>query len=260
MFFGGALFDSAKLIPTVIGFIAFNFCASCIYVMNDIKDVQKDRCHPIKCKRPVASGNISVKSALVLFGILLLSVVTIFCLFWLGTKAALWLVVYFIINVGYSFGLKNIPVLDITILSSGFLIRLIYGGNIAGVEISSWLYLTVIAFAFYMGLGKRLNELRAVVSSETRKVMDSYSNNYLNMNMYMCLVLGLVFYSLWTLDRSNQLLWTVPIVLVICLKYNLILENDAEKYGDPVTTLMHHQSLVVLVFCYVFLLFKILYF
>ena len=107
------------------------------------------------------------------------------------------------LNLLYSFGLKNVPVADIAILVSGFLLRVLYGSSITGIEISKWLYLTVIAMSFYLGLGKRRNELEKHGGESTRKVLEAYNKNFLDKNMYMCLSLAIVFYSLWCTDPNT---------------------------------------------------------
>ena len=154
-------------------------------------------------------------------------------------------------------GLKNYPVIDITLLASGFLIRVLYGGISSDVAISSWLYLTVISFAFYMGLGKRRNELREVSDGNTRTVNKYYTESFLDKQMYMCLALGLVFYSLWTMDQNESLMCTIPIVLVICMKYNHIMEDSAK--GDPIPTLLSSKVLITLLLVYIMILFLVIY-
>lgn len=169
----------------------------------------------------------------------------------------IWLLIYLLINTGYSLGGKNIPVLDIFILSMGFLLRIVFGGAVCNIQVSSWLYMTVIVLSFYFGLGKRRNELKTVNSDETRKVMKDYTVDFLDRNMYMCLAVGIVFYSLWALERSQKLIWTIPIVLVICMKYNLILESNID--GDPVPTLLASPLLILLSIVYLSIVFLSIY-
>lgn len=251
VFFAGEIFQT-KTLKVLMGYIAFCFTASIIYIVNDIKDVNKDKLHPTKKYRPIASGEISMQGAYIVAMVLTILTALIVIVGKMGIGTILLLGLYLIINLAYSYGLKSIPVLDVVILASGFLIRICYGGAAADITISAWLYLTVIAFAFYMGLGKRRNELRRMKNAETRSVMKYYSDDYLNQNMYMCMTIGLVFYSLWAMDRSSRLFVTVPFCMVICMLYNLILEKDCE--GDPVTTLLSNKWLIVLVVIYVFIM------
>ena len=245
LFFSAQIFQVDKLMVTIV------------YIVNDIRDVEKDRLHPVKCKRPIAAGKITKSNACIIAVVLLIIAYAILIISKSNWMIISLLSVYIIINLGYSLGLKNIPILDVALLSAGFLIRVIYGGMVADVIVSSWLYLTVIALSFYMGLGKRRNELRKIKSAETRKVMEQYSDDFLDRNMYMCLALGLVFYSLWAVERANNFMWTIPIVLLICMKYNLTLEGEAE--GDPVSTLLASKSLLGVVAIYVVLAMVLIY-
>ena len=159
LIFSGELFSSKNTHIVVVGFFVFSFMASSIYILNDIKDVKKDRLHQKKKYRPIASGAISVKAGITLLCTCFFISIILNLLFIKSYMSCAYICVYFVINILYSNGLKNIPILDIVILASGFLLRLSYGGVVANIEISEWLYLTVIMASFYMGLGKRRNEL-----------------------------------------------------------------------------------------------------
>ena len=259
----GRLFDAEKLIPGFWGFLAFCMVSSAIYVINDIQDVEKDRAHPTKCHRPIASGAISLKSAWVMAALL-----TVLCAFfnWMAfsVSSTILLVLYLVLNIGYSLGLKNIPIVDVTILVSGFLIRVLYGAIVTGIEISNWLYLTVIAMSFYLALGKRRNELKRVQTGTTRKVLSFYTEGFLDKNMYVCLGLANAFYALWAMDKgaeeigySKYLIWTVPLVLLIFMKYSLDIEGNSD--GDPVEVLVHDKVLLVLCAVYALAMGAILY-
>ena len=146
--------------------------------------------------------------------------------------------------------MKNIPLIDITILVSGFLIRVLYGGAVINVEISNWLYLTVISMAFYLVIGKRRNEVINYKKS-TRKVLKYYSKEFLDKNMYMCLALAIIFYSLWTMDYqigNTMLVWTVPIVILICMKYSMTIEIGGD--GDPIEVVYSDKMLLFLIILY----------
>lgn len=259
----GHLFDTEKLIPGVWGFLAFCMVSSAIYVINDIQDVEKDRAHPTKCHRPIASGAIPLKRAWVMAALL-----TVLCAFfnWMtfSVSSTILLILYLALNIGYSLGLKNIPIVDVTILVSGFLIRIVYGAIITGIEISNWLYLTVIAMSFYLALGKRRNELKRVQTGTTRKVLSFYTEGFLDKNMYVCLGLANAFYALWAMDKgaeeigySKYLIWTVPLVLLIFMKYSLDIEGNSD--GDPVEVLVHDKVLLALCAVYALAMGAILY-
>lgn len=250
----GELLDLDKLWRGVLGFVAFCMVSSAVYIVNDIQDREKDRCHPTKCNRPIASGAVPVKKAVVLAGVLL--VISAVCSYLTGCGIySLFLVLYFGINLGYSFGLKNLPILDVTILAAGFLIRILYGAFITETIISNWLYLTVIAFAFYFSLGKRRNECKRMPSGETREVLKAYPISFLDKSTNMCLTLGITFYALWSMDEHTVAsygqypVFTVPVVLLIVMKYSLNVEGNQD--GDPVEVLFH--DIVLLIFCLLYL-------
>ena len=125
------------------------------------------------------------------------------------------------------------------------------------------MYLTVMSGAFYMGLGKRRNEV-IKQGDKARKVLEKYNKEFLDKFMYVCLVLSIVFYSLWTIDGqtiervgSNYMIWTIPLLMIILMKYSLIIEGDS--YGDPVDVLIKDRFLIVLVLLFVFSMISILY-
>ena len=258
----GQFFDMTKLTSAVVGFIAFCAASSAVYIINDIRDAEKDRKHPKKANRPIASGQVPMRNAYALAATMIVIAGTC-CFIAKNMYASLLLGVYLLINVGYSLGLKTLPLVDITILVSGFLIRIIFGAALTGIEISNWLYLTVIAVAFYFALGKRRNELKQL-GDGTREVLKSYTVPFLDKSMLMCLTLANVFYALWSMDENTvlmydtkHLIFTVPIVLLITMKYSLDIEGESD--GDPVDVLLHDKTLIALCAIYLAVMFLILY-
>ena len=191
----GQLFQFDKLFSGLTGFLAFCMVSSVVYIINDIRDRDKDRKHPTKCKRPIAAGTVSVKGACILAAVLLAIAIVCNCVTFHIVSTSL-LALYLVLNLAYSFGLKNIPIVDITILVSGFLIRILYGAVITQITVSNWLYLTVIAISFYFALGKRRNELKHISSGETRQVLKAYPVSFLDKSMSMCLTLANTFYAI----------------------------------------------------------------
>ncbi len=251
-FFDGNVRELNILSNLLIGFLSFCLISSIIYINNDLKDVEKDRVHEIKCKRPIASGAVSEKKAKI---VILILVVVVVCLsFQIKCDhpfiAVAWALGYIVINVAYSMGMKNIPLVDIAILAMGFIIRVFYGAAIANVSASSWLCLTVMAFALYMGIGKRRNELYKVQDGRTRGVLKYYDVELLDKDMTIVTTLGIVFYSLWagTVVNNPYIIWTVPLVLFIIMRYEMIIKNNS--YGDPVEVLLSDKILICLVILY----------
>ncbi len=260
----GQLFNAKKFTAGIAAFIAFCMVSSVVYIINDIKDKEKDQKHPIKCKRPIAAETVSKKNAQILL-IVLLIIAASFNFFVFNVTSTMLLGLYLFLNLAYSFGLKNVPIADITILVAGFLIRIIYGAMITEITISNWLYLTVISFAFYFALGKRRNELLRISDGGTRQVLKAYSVSFLDKNMGMCLTLANAFYALWSMDEktitfygNKNLIFTVPLVLLITMKYSLNIEGNSD--GDPVEVLLHDKVLLILCVLYLAVMFVILYF
>ena len=259
----GQILDPDKLLPSFYAFLSFCFISSAVYFINDIRDAEKDRNHPTKCNRPIAAGQISVRSAVIITVVLILLAVLFNCLCFHPLSTAL-LAVYFLLNLGYSLGLKNIPLLDVTILAAGYLIRAMYGSVVTGIEMSDWLYLVIISAAFYLGLGKRRNELKKQGSEDTREVIRKYSFSFLDSNMYICMALVVVFYALWTMDaktieayHGSRMVWTVPVVMLIFMKYSMTVEGNSD--GDPVEVLLHDKVLLGLCAFYLLLMLALLY-
>ena len=262
--FSSELLNLSKLKTTVLGFIAFCLTASIVYIINDLKDIENDKKHPVKKNRPFASGKVSKVE-----GIIILIVLTLIVLglsYFIGFEhwiALLLLGVYLLLNVFYSFGLKNVPIVDIVILVSGFLIRVVYGAQIIDLTVSNWMYLTVISASFYMGLGKRRNEI-IKQGDKSRKVLKYYTKEFLDKNMYVFLGLCIVFYALWAVDPTtinklgnNLMIWTVPFIMVILMKYSLNVEGNS--FGDPVDVILHDKSLLAIGAIYALTMFGIIY-
>lgn len=265
LFFAGEMGNCELLLKNMYAFLAFCMANSFVYIMNDIKDRERDRIHPVKRERPIASGEISVRKAVIMELILFAGMAGVLIAGEMNVFAAGCCYIYLFINFLYSFGGKNIPVFDIALLGAGYLIRVLFGGYVSDIQVSSWLFLTVMCVSFYLGLGKRHGELiktRGGVSDEnessgtTRLVLEKYTVSYLEGHMYLCLGLGIVFYSLWAIERLTALTYTVPLVVVICMKYNLLM---IQTDGDPINTIYSSKSMMLLLGGYVILIAGILY-
>lgn len=261
--FSGLFFDRTGFIIVCIGWLSFSLMASAVYILNDISDRKSDKKHEIKCGRPIASGTVSIRTASILF--VILAGVAVF-LTWLidpSLISLLLLLAYLLINIGYSKGLKKIPLVDVTLLVAGFLIRVFYGAVLIDQAVSVWLYLTVTAMSLYLGFGKRRNELVNQIDNnmEIKGVLKYYTPEFLDKNMYMSLTLTIVFYALWAAGHSEEysyLIWTVPLVILICMKYSLSIES--QTYADPVDVFTSDKILIALVGIYGLCMMGLLYF
>ena len=224
------LFRPAVLAQALLGFGAFCLLASAVYVLNDIRDVEADRQHEIKRARPIASGAVDIPEAWGLAALLLAASLAVqLAAFGNRGNSLLLMLAYFAVNLGYSLGLKHVPFLDIVLLVMGFVLRVVYGAAIVGSSTSAWVYLTVFALSFYLGESGQL--------------------------MYLCLTLAVTFYALWSADEevaarygTDKLIWTVPMVIIILMKYSADIESSS--YGDPVDVIS--QDKVLLGLCVLF--------
>lgn len=268
VFFNLELFNSKTFFTGVAGVVIFSLLASVVYIINDINDAESDRKHEKKKSRPIASGRVPVKNAVIVAVALVLLAV------WLGVLIprhswSCWglLFGYFVLNIIYSLRWKHVPLLDVVVLVSGFLIRILYGCAISGIPVSYWLCMTVIAVSFYLGLGKRRNELMINgnrKAGEIRGVLRFYNEEFLDKNMYVCMGLAIMFYALWcgaqeTIERigSTRQMWTVPLVILLAMKYSLDIEGG--EYADPVEVICGDKTIMFLGIVYVCSMFLILY-
>lgn len=257
--FSGELTNGSSLFRSIIGVIVFSLTSSIVYILNDISDVEKDRAHSTKRNRPIASGAVSIPKAWFVAGVLVVVSVLLNLLFLKDFKLLVFPLVYLLMNILYSSGLKNIPIVDVFIISTGFLLRLFFGGAVIGVEISNWLFLTLLFGTLFLGFGKRRNELLKEKEG-TRKSLEKYSKEFLDGALNISLGLTLTFYSLWTMDMltyGQLTLLTVPLTAMITFKYYHSL-TDVNS-GDPTDIFYQEKWLQVSVLILILLFIKILY-
>lgn len=258
LIFSGQMNDLNKVKSCAIGFVSFCLISSSVYIINDIRDRKNDAIHPQKKKRPIASGRITVKSSLIIvFICMLLSFICLISVF--SIRSMMFIILYLVLNIAYSFGLKNYPLVDVSILVSGFIIRVIFGACITQIEVSGWLYLTIISISFFLAFGKRRNELRIHGTNETRKVLQEYNIAFLDKSMYLFLAMSNTFYALWAVSNEKKMLITFPFFLLITLKYSLNIEKETSD-GDPTEVLFHDKVLILMCLIYALLMFILLYF
>ncbi len=217
LFFAGEIFNWFKVLNVFEGFVAFCCIASSIYVINDIADKEDDKKHPQKQNRPIASGAVSTGAALAIFAILAAS--GFFIAFFISTKFFFLLGLYFLLNIGYSFGLKNIPILDIFIIAIGFALRVRSGGSIAKVDVTIWLNIMVFLLALFMAAGKRRDDVLLKNSSghDMRKAVKGYTLDFLNALLALISAVMIVAYLMYTMSESVILTHSTKRLYVTCL-------------------------------------------
>src|SRR5215218_7237412 len=218
-----------------IAFVAFSLAASSIYLVNDARDVEADRAHPTKRFRPIAAGVVPewlAYSLAVVLGVASLAIS------WLVTpNLAIVIAVYIAIQLAYCFGLKHQPVIDICIVSSGFLIRAIAGGVAANIPLSQW-FLLVMAFgSLFMAAGKRYAEMQLAerTGAKIRKSLESYTSTYLRFVWTLSATAMVVCYSLWAFERdgANASWYAITIVPITIAMLRYAVDVDGGLAGEP---------------------------
>ncbi|QHS58720.1 decaprenyl-phosphate phosphoribosyltransferase [Chitinophaga agri] len=265
LFFAGEIFIFSKVIELLIGFFAFSLIASSIYIINDYKDVEADRIHPVKCKRPIASGAVSKPAALVFF-VLCLAIGALLA-YYVKPKFAFVLGIYFVINLLYSMGLKNISILDILILSTGFVLRVKAGGVAADLAVSEWLMIMVFLLALFMAIAKRRDDVLIKTQSgkDMRKASKGYNMDFLNVMLALVSAVIIVSYLMYTMapeTMSNfhtyRLYYTCLFVIGGLLRYLQItyVENNT---GSPTKILYKDRFIQLTILLWVLSFYVIIY-
>lgn len=266
IFFSINILDPKYIKLSILAFIVFCLSSSIVYIINDLKDLEKDKNHPIKKERPLASGVISKNQAILTIIILsIILVITTVFLYTIVNSILVFIipVIYIVMNILYSYILKDIPIIDVGIIVLGFVLRVMYGGIVTDIEVSKYLYLMIIFGAFFLGFGKRRNEI-IKNGSKSRKSLDLYNKDFLDKNMYVMLGLAVVSYTLWCVDKStitrvgnDYLFWTIPIVIIILQLYSLNIEGNS--YGDPIEVILSDKKLIIMSIIYSIIMTIILY-
>jgi len=265
LFFAGEIFDLAKVVEVFVGFMAFSLFASSVYIINDYNDVEADRRHPVKCKRPIASGAVSKPMALVIF---VLCLVVGGLLAWYVKPKFLFVTgIYFVINLLYSFGLKNISILDILILSIGFVLRVKAGGVAANVAVSEWLMIMVFLLALFMAVAKRRDDvlIKTQTGQEMRKAAAGYNLDFMNVMLALVSAVIIVAYLMYTMApetmirfKTYRLYYTCLFVIGGLLRYLQItyVENNT---GSPTKILYKDRFIQLTILLWVLSFYVLIY-
>lgn len=248
--FDGKLLDLDLFLKTTLIFVAFCLISSAVYLMNDLVDIEKDRQHPRKRLRPLASGQLDPRlAAATAAG---LGIISLGAAFWLNIWAGIVLVVYLVQNVAYSFWLKNVVIVDVMVLSLGFLLRVVAGVVVVQVtNFSPWLYICVTLLALFLGFGKRRHELVLLEgdASNHRASLAEYNLPLLDQIITIITTSTLVAYTFYSFDAAtalahNKMLVTAPFVFYFIARY-LYLVHVKHQGGAPDELLLEDQPLLV---------------
>jgi 4-hydroxybenzoate polyprenyltransferase len=224
--FGGLLLDAAAVTRAALALLAFCCASSAVYLVNDLRDREEDRRHPLKRLRPLAAGTLSVPAALAAMALLGGSSVAI--ALYLGRGFALILGAYLLLNVLYTLWFKHMVILDVMSISLGFVLRVEAGGEAMGVQVSRWLFLCTVFLALFLAFSKRRHEITLLAgeASGQRRVLDHYSPAFLDQMINVVTASSVVSYALYAVSpetvekyHTQDLVFTIPLVLYGIFRY-----------------------------------------
>lgn len=201
-----ALTDGRTLLDVILAFLVFCLAASSIYLVNDARDVEADQEHPTKRFRPIASGMLPMNLAYVMAVVLIVAAVGLSFLASSGWGLAAVVGVYIALQLGYCFGWKHLPVIDIALVSSGFMLRAMAGGVAAGISLSQWFLLVAAFGSLFMASGKRYSELLLAerTGKKIRRSLQGYTPTYLRFVWTLAATAVVMSYALWGFQLSNE--------------------------------------------------------
>ena len=239
LFFAGQITNSELLVNALVAFVAFSLSASAVYILNDYKDIKEDRKHPKKKFRPLASGLISKNIALSLMIILLIVGLTLMAT--ISTKALVILSIYVILNIGYSFKLKRIALLDVTIIAIGFVLRLFVGSFAYEIPLKIWIVIMTFLLALFLALAKRRDDIQIFIrsGSKMRKSVDGYNLQLIDGTMMVMSAVVIVTYLLYTTSQEiiekfqNENLYLTTLFVIFGLMRYLQITLVEKNSGSP---------------------------
>lgn len=218
-----AIFNWSLYPPLVIGFVVFCLVSSAGYILNDVKDIEKDAAHPEKMNRPLPTGRATVRKAASLAGCLV--VLGLFIAYNLNSVFFLIVILYILNSQAYNFYLRNGAVIDVVAIAVGFVLRAVAGTFLIGVPFTSWLVVGVFFVALVLGFGKRKNELQLLgdLAPQHKKVFEKYTNEMLNQGITMSATWVVLFYALYCYENFRDIMNTQPIMITVPIAAGLVL-------------------------------------
>ncbi len=260
------LFELDSLLRSTAAFFIFCVVSGAVYIMNDLVDYKRDLAHPEKRNRPIASGRLPRRAALV--ALIFLTILS-FSLGWLlSAKFALVTFVYFVMNIAYSFKLKNIVIIDVMTIAIGFVLRAVAGAVVISVSFSHWLLMCTMLLALFLAICKRRHELYLISDNAAnhRAVLEHYSLALIDQMTAIVTASALVAYALYTISpevigkfKTNKLIYTFPFVLFAIFRY-LYLVMTKNQGGSPEKVFLQDKAMIIDLFLWVVAVLGILYF
>lgn len=265
LIFSQNVFNLPLLVRTMFAFILFCILSGAAYILNDIQDLEEDKLHPVKSRRPLASGRLNKNHAF--FACILLVLLGLVGAYFLDIHFFIALLIYFILQIAYSSWLKHIVIIDVFLVATGYLIRVIAGGLAIGVQISPWLFICTILIALFLALSKRRHELVLLDKNAEahRPILKEYTPQLLDQMISVVTASTVISYCLYTVSSetiakfgTTNLLFTVPFVLYGIFRY-LYLVHQKDEGGSPEALIIKDKPLLVDLFLWIATAMLILY-
>ena len=266
LLFSQHIFNKEYLLPALAAFFMFCLVSSIVYIFNDIVDIEADRAHPTKKDRPLPAGTISMRNAVIT--IIILTVLVALFLPALNFRFKMFLLSYFLLNIFYTFIFKHIVLLDIFSIAAGFMLRVIAGAYVISVEVSSWLILTTMFISIFLGVMKRRSEIVLIndeSNQNTRKVLASYSLNFIDQMSTIAAAGVIICYALYTvaerttkLFSTDKMIYTTPFVVFGIFRYMFLVYMN-KKGENTVEIMLTDIPMIINVMLYIAAIIFIIY-
>lgn len=268
VFFGGAILNTTQAISAALTFMSFSLAASAIYCLNDIIDVDADRAHNVKRHRPIASGAITIPQAYGMMTISLLASIVLMLLLPEGQANTITVIItYFLLNVAYCLKLKEYAIIDVCIVASGFVLRILAGGFATGVQLSKWIVLMTFLLTLFLAFAKRRDDVLKMneTGRAPRKNTSRYNLTFINQAITITGTVMLVCYIMYTVSPeiiaqfgTDKLYLTSILVILALLRYLQIAVVD-EKSGDPVKVVLSDRATQFILMAWVLFFLVLIY-
>jgi 4-hydroxybenzoate polyprenyltransferase len=265
LLFSKHLFEADPFLRALLAFVAFCGLSGAVYLWNDVADIEQDRLHPKKKRRPIAAGELTIRTATL--GAIALVVTALSLSFWLDGRLGLCASAYLGLNLGYSFVLKHVVILDVLALSLGFVLRALAGGFAIRAPVTEWLLVLTLLFALFMALAKRRHEITSLGegASSHRAILAEYSPYLIDQMTSVVTASVVTAYTIYTLSPETvakfgtaRLSWTLPLVLYGIFRY-LYLVHQKDLGDSPTDILLTDRPLLATVALWVVVVIAIVY-
>ncbi len=266
-FFALKLTEVQIITKTSFTFLAFSFLASAVYVFNDMLDVNEDRLHPVKCRRPFASNQVSKQEGIFLIAALVTVAFGLFCFVVAYQLATVLAGLYLVQNVFYTIKLKHIAILDIVIISIGFVLRILIGGVVSGTILSQWIVLLTFVLSLFLALAKRRDDVANYLrtGSKARKNLDGYNLEFLNISIAIMATVVIISYLMYctseeVVKRFNHYIYLTSFFVILGVVRYLQLTFVWQISGSPTLVLLKNRFLQFVLFGWIISFFIIIYY